>query len=153
MGRRRFERPGHKWVRELAPIRVARSALGPNNPHRDLFLSQHHSLYLDDVLIPVVELLNHHTIVRCHGEDLEEIEYFHIRLERHSVIYAEGAACEKLHAKGIITFDNCEEYRRLYGEPPSHEPTFSPMLAYIDVRSMLRVTVAECYLTVDRCSH
>ena len=53
---RRFERQyGQKWPEEIAPIRVAPSALGPNTPHRELFLSRYHCLYLDGVLIPVVD--------------------------------------------------------------------------------------------------
>jgi hypothetical protein len=66
--------------RRGAPIRVAQSALGPRTPHRDLFLSQYHCLYLDGVLIPVVDLLNYSSITRCSAEDLREIEYFHIKL-------------------------------------------------------------------------
>src|SRR5262249_46702365 len=69
---RRFERPrGQKWPEEIAPIRVAQSALGPGTPHRDLFLSRYHCLYLDGVLIPAVDLLNNSTIVRC-SDDLGE---------------------------------------------------------------------------------
>src|SRR6516165_5138223 len=90
---RRFERkPTQKWAEAIAPIRIARSALGPNTPHRDLYLSRYHCLYLDGVLIPAVDLINNLTIARCSAKDLREIEYFHIKLERHSVIYAEGAA-------------------------------------------------------------
>jgi Hint domain len=45
---RRHERQlGQKWEEEIAPVRVARSALGPNTPHRDLYLSRYHRLYLD----------------------------------------------------------------------------------------------------------
>ena len=78
------------------PVRVARSALGPNTPSRDLFLSPGHRLYLDGVLVPAVDLLNHLTIARHSAEDLTEIEYFHIKLDRHNVIYAEGAPCETM---------------------------------------------------------
>src|SRR5262245_36305811 len=68
---RRFERQnGQKWPISIAPIRVAPSALGPNTPHRELFLSQYHCLYLDGVLIPVVDLLNNKTITRCSAEGL-----------------------------------------------------------------------------------
>jgi Hint domain len=90
------------------------SDAGPNTPHRELFLSRYHCLYLDGVLIPVVELLNNSTITRCSAEDLREIEYFHFKLERHSVIYAEGAACETLQAVTAVNSDNVEfeEYRR-----------------------------------------
>ena len=63
--RRRFERQfGQKWGEQIAPIRVARSALGPNTPHRDLYLSRYHCLYLDGVLIPAVDLINNSSIAR-----------------------------------------------------------------------------------------
>jgi hypothetical protein len=47
-------------------------------PHRDLYLSRYHCMYLDGVLIPAVDLLNDSTITRCSAEDLREVEYFHI---------------------------------------------------------------------------
>jgi hypothetical protein len=139
--RRRFERQcGQKWAEEIAPIRVAQSALGPNTPHRDLFLSRYHCLYLDGVLIPVVDLLNNSTITRCSAEDLQEIEYFHIKLERHSVIYADGAACETLQAVTAVNSENVEfeEYRRLYGEPSLPDEPAAPMLGYNGGRARLR---------------
>jgi hypothetical protein len=140
VGRRHYERQcGQKWAKGIAPIRVTRSALGPNTPHRDLFLSQYHRLYLDGVLIPVVDLLNDSTIARSSAEDLREIEYFHIKLDRHSVIYAEGAASETLQAISVMNWDNVEEYRRLYGEPSlPDEPACAPVLGYNGGRSMLR---------------
>jgi hypothetical protein len=137
---RRFERErGQKWPEEIAPIRVAPSALGPNTPHRELFLSRYHCLYLDGVLIPVVDLLNHSTIARCSDEDLREIEYFHFKLERHSVIYAEGAACETLQAVTAVNSENVEfeEYRRLYGEPLLPDEPVAPVLGYNGGRSRL----------------
>jgi Hint domain len=138
---RRFERERRqKWPEEIAPIRVAQSALGPGTPHRDLFLSRYHCLYLDGVLIPVVGLLNNSTIARCSAEDLREIEYFHFKLERHSVIYAEGAACETLRAVTAVNSDNVEfeEYRRLYGESSLPNEPAAPMLGYNGGRSRLR---------------
>ena len=41
-------------------------------------------------------LINGTTIVICDSSDLDEFEYFHIKLERHDVIYAEGAPCGTL---------------------------------------------------------
>jgi hypothetical protein len=138
---RRFEREcGQKWAEEIAPIRVAPSALGPNTPHRELFLSRYHCLYLDGVLIPVVDLLNRSTITRWGAEDLQEIEYFHIKLDRHSVIYAEGAACETLQAITAANSDDVEleEYKRLYGEPTLPDEPAAPVLGYNGGRSRLR---------------
>jgi Hint domain len=125
-----------RWTKENAPILVAQSVLGPNNPHRDLYLSGGHSLYLDGVLIPVVDLVNDQTIVRCQA-DRAEIEYFHIKLERHDIIFAEGAACETLVGQGVVCCDNFEEYRALYGDPPA-EPFCAPLLGYNGGRSAIK---------------
>jgi hypothetical protein len=139
--RRRFERePGQKWDQKIVPIRVARSALGPNTPHRDLYLSRYHCLYVDGVLIPAVDLINGSTIARVDAIHLREIEYFHIKLERHGVIYAEGAACETLQAVTAVNSDEIEfeQYRRLYGEPSLPDEPAAPMLGYNGGRSRLR---------------
>ena len=109
-------------------IRMARSALGPNTPCRDLFLSPGHRLYLDGVLVPAVDLLNDLTISRASVGDLREIEYFHIKLDRHSVIYAEGAACETLQTMSGVKGDDLEEYRRLYEGVPLCRRTSPPAL-------------------------
>ena len=143
--RRRFERePGQKWDQKIVPIRVARSALGPNTPHRDLYLSPYHCLYLDGVLIPAVDLINNSTIARCSVKDLREIEYFHIKLERHSVIYAEGAACETLRAITAVNSDSLEfeEYRRLHGDSLPDEPV-APVLGYNGGRARLRGRIRD----------
>src|SRR5262249_9392256 len=135
-----FERePGRKWDQKIVPIRVARSALGPNTPHRDLYLSPNHCLYLDGVLIPAVDLINNSTIARCSAKELREIEYFHIKLERHSVIYAEGAACETLREVTAVNSDRLEfeEYRRLYGDSLP-DATVAPLLCYNGGRARLR---------------
>jgi hypothetical protein len=139
--RRRFERQSEpKWGEEVAPIRVARSALGPNTPHRDLYLSRYHCLYLDGVLIPAVDLVNNSSIARVDIEDLREIEYFHIKLDHHSVIYAEGAACETLQAITAVNSDSVEfeEYRRLYGEPSLPDEPVAPVLGYNGGKARLR---------------
>src|SRR5437588_2620922 len=106
---RRFERQcGEKWDQKIVPIRVARSALAPNTPHRDLYLSRSHCLYIDGVLIPALHLINGSTIARVDDISLAEIEYFHIKLDHHSVIYAEGAACETLRAITAVNADSVE---------------------------------------------
>ena len=139
--RRRFERQsGQEWAEEIAPIRVAQSALGPNTPHRDLYLSRYHCLYLDGVLIPAVDLINDSTIAKFDAIHLREIEYFHIKLDRHSVIYAEGAACETLRAVTAVNSDELEfeEYRKLYGRPSLPDEPAAPVLGYNGGRARLR---------------
>ena len=87
-----------------------------------------------------MDLINGSTIARVDDIPLREIEYFHIKLDRHSVIYAEGAACETLQAVNAVNSDDLEfeEYRRLYGEPSLPEEPAAPMLGYNGGRSRLR---------------
>ncbi|MBS0537293.1 MAG: Hint domain-containing protein [Proteobacteria bacterium] len=72
------------------PVRVARSALDDNVPSRDMVLTAPHAIYMDGILVSIGNLANGSTIA------FEEIEgqFFHIELDTHDVIEAEGAACE-----------------------------------------------------------
>ena len=65
-------------------------------PRRDLFLSPHHSLFIEGLLIPIEWLTNGKTITLAEMDDCEAIQYFHIELETHEVIFAEGAPAETL---------------------------------------------------------
>ncbi|MDR3665165.1 MAG: Hint domain-containing protein, partial [Mycobacterium sp.] len=76
----------------MLPIRIAAGALGEGSPVRDLYVSPEHMLCLDDVLIPADKLLNGTTVTRADGLDV--VQYFHIELPRHAVLYAEGALAE-----------------------------------------------------------
>src|SRR5271167_598533 len=82
--------PTKAWVKDVLPVRVARSALGPNVPHADLCITKGHALLIDGVLVPVCNLINGATITLYDARALDELEFFHIKLERHDVIYAEG---------------------------------------------------------------
>jgi hypothetical protein len=90
-------------------------------------------------LIPAVDLINDLTIARVDAVHLRKIEYFHIKLERHSMIYAEGAACETLQAVTAVNSDSLEfeEYRRLHGDSLPDEPV-APVLGYNGGRARLR---------------
>src|SRR5271165_5712076 len=44
--------PSKPWVKDALPIRIARSALGPELPHADLYVTGGHSLLIDGVLVP-----------------------------------------------------------------------------------------------------
>jgi hypothetical protein len=101
-------------------------------PNRDLYLSPAHSLFVDGVLIPVKHLVNDRSVVRADMDDREVIEYFHIELETHEVIFAEGAPTETLLVTtGREGFANFVEYERLYGseERPAMKP-FARIYSY-----------------------
>ena len=96
--------PDQDWTDDVAPIKVCRSALAPNVPHRDLYLSPSHALYLDGVLVCVGGLVNDRSIVRCAKGELDQVSYFHLELEGHHVILAEGAPAESLLADRMVPF-------------------------------------------------
>jgi hypothetical protein len=88
--------PTKAWVKKALPVRIAQSALGPNVPSSDLYVTQEHALLIDGVLVTAGSLINGTTITVYHPRELDELEFFHITLERHDAIYAEGAPCETL---------------------------------------------------------
>jgi hypothetical protein len=130
VARRRYRRSeGARWVEYIRPVRIARDALGANTPSADLFITDTHAIYFDGDLIQALDLVNGTTIARYPADELDEIEYFHIRLETHDVIYAEDAECESLGDGDYDRFDNFVEYERLYGaQGASPAGRYAPML-------------------------
>jgi len=118
--------PSKAWVKEAQPVRIARSALAPNVPHADLYVTAAHSLLIDGVLVPAEMLINGKTITRYEPTS-DELELFHIKLESHDVIYAEGAPAETLlHVDE--SFVNFAEYLRQYGMPETAEGRCAPLV-------------------------
>jgi len=139
IGRQRFRKDSRAWHWSMAPIRVARLALSDQYPHRDLYLSPSHSLLFDDVLIPVEVLVNGSSIAPAMMDDSDVIDYFHIELETHEVIFAEGAPAETLLVTGDReAFSNFVEYERLYGaDQQAAMKPFAPILKYTGARGEL----------------
>ena len=121
--------PSKPWVKEVLPIRIVRSALAPNVPQADLYVTQTHALFIDGVLVPAGNLINDITITLYEAREHDELEFFHIKLESHDVIYAEGAPVETLR-----NFDenavNFVDYLRKYGTPKTEETPCVPIVSY-----------------------
>jgi len=131
--------PAKPWGKAVLPVRIARSALGPNVPHADLYLSQWHSLLIDDVLVPAAYLINGTTITKYAARELDELQYFHIKLESHDVICAEGAPCDTvLNPEVIAGAVNFADYLREYGTPKTDETPCAPFVGYDGGRSELK---------------
>ncbi len=76
---------------------------------------RNHAMYLDGVLIEAKDLVNGVSIVQA--ERVDKVEYFHIELETHDVIIAEGALSESfIDDDSRFMFHNAHEYRALYPE-------------------------------------
>lgn len=90
----------------LRPIRIAKGALGAALPHRDLTVSRHHRILLTS---KIVKRMYGETEVLANAKDLTEIDgigmaplrgpvtYYHILMQHHEILFAEGAAAESLY--------------------------------------------------------
>ena len=114
-------------MQDAAPVRIARSALAPEVPHTDLYVTGHHSVLIDDVLVPAMMLINGTTVTRYEALEYDELEYFHIKLESHDVIYAEGAPAETLFDVNESAV-NFADYLRRYGAPTIEEVRCAPLI-------------------------
>jgi hypothetical protein len=99
------------------PVIVRKGALADNTPHRDLRITKGHALYIDGVLIPVEELINQHSILW--DDRAQEVAIFHIELETHDVLIADGAAAESYRNDGNRwLFQNANAGWGLSPQPP-----------------------------------
>ncbi len=89
------------------PVIVSKGALADNLPHRDLRLTKGHSLLLDGALIPVEVMVNHRSI--RWDDRAQEVEFYHIELATHAVLFAEGAPAESFRDDGNrLLFHNAD---------------------------------------------
>ena len=130
---------GRAWHDNVMPVRVARFAIGDHAPHRDLYLSPLHCIFFNESLIPVMYLINEASIAQGMPSDMSAIEYYHIELDTHEVIYAEGALVESYDGWNRENFSNFVQYERLYGVERQSEMTPpAPILRYRGRRQELK---------------
>ncbi len=91
VGRRRIDLRRHPRAADVEPIRVRADAFGHGLPVRDLVLSPDHAVLVDGALIPIRHLANGRSIA---AEARAEVTYFHLELDRHDALIAEGLVCE-----------------------------------------------------------
>ncbi len=92
IGRRRLDLVAHPRPEAAAPIRIRRGAFADGVPHRDLLVSPDHAVLGDGTLICARQLINGTTIRQEQG--LSEVTYFHVELDTHSIMLAEGLPAE-----------------------------------------------------------
>ena len=149
IGRMSFSRQCESsWSKEVAPIKISRSAIEDGVPHTDVFMSPSHALYFDGALIPCGHLVNGHSITREPMSSETRLDYFHIELATHDVIFAEGLPAETLQgAANRMHFDNYLEYEHLYpGQSLVPLAPCAPVLSLdggrAELRSRLRSALA-----------
>jgi Hint domain len=104
------------------PVIVRKGALAPKVPHQDLRVTKGHSLYVDGVLIPVEFLVNHRSILW--DDRAQEVSIYHIELDTHDVLLANGAPAESYRDDGNRwLFENANSG---WDQPP--KPPGAPVL-------------------------
>lgn len=89
----------------LRPIRVARDAFGKGRPAKETLLSPNHRVLLHgwraellfgeaEVIVPIKALVDGKTVTLA--DDVAEVEYFHLLLEQHEIVFANGMLSESL---------------------------------------------------------
>jgi hypothetical protein len=109
-----------------------------------LYVTKAHALLIDGLLVPVCSLINDTTITLYDAGELDELEFFHLKLELHDVIYAEGAPCETLLSvdENAVNF---AEYLRQYGPPMIKDARCAPSVGFgrrIEIKSRFRSAVS-----------
>jgi hypothetical protein len=111
------------------PVKISRFAIDGKVPHLDLYVSPWHAIYIDGVLIPAKYLVNGLNIV-ADAKRESSLTYFHIELDTHEAILAEGLAVESFRRNDPDAFDNADEYVSLYGPPGEPLTPFAPIVLY-----------------------
>ncbi len=98
------------------PVCIKAGAITPASPARDLHVSPGHGIFVNGILVPAWRLVNGVSVTQAVA--VEQVEYFHVELERHEVILAENCAVESFLEQeeyGLrALFQNAAEFHALY---------------------------------------
>jgi len=149
IGRRKVSRERTGPWNGDGPVKISRFAIDGKAPHSDLYVSPAHAIYIDGILIRASDLVNGVTIVADAKPEALSLTYFHIALDTHEAIIAEGLAVESYQRDNPNAFDNADEYVRLYGSHGEPLTPFAPILRYRSSRqelaSHMRSALAPVY--------
>ena len=120
IGRRTLDL-GPSAARDALPVLITPGAFGPGLPARPLRLSPSHCVHTGGVLIPVTHLVNGATIIR--EMSASAMTYYHVELDRHDILLAEGLPCESYFDDG--------NRGALYQEVGRRSPARKPFAAIV----------------------
>jgi hypothetical protein len=91
IGHRRTDLARHPRPLDVMPVRVRAHAFADSLPSRDLVLSPDHAVFVAGKLVPIRYLINNVSIAQ---ETHASITYWHVELDRHDLLLAEGLPAE-----------------------------------------------------------
>jgi autotransporter passenger strand-loop-strand repeat protein len=91
IGHRNLDIRRHPTPALVTPVRVRAGALGEGLPRRDLWLSPGHNIAINGALAPIFLLINGHSVAQI---EREHVVYWHVELEAHDILLAEGVPAE-----------------------------------------------------------
>lgn len=111
IGRRPLSAADLRANPRFLPVRLARDALGPGLPTRDMQVSPQHRLLIAhpraellfaeyEVLVPALHLLGRPGISRATAQD---VTYVHLLFDQHEVIHADGIWSESFQPGACVT--------------------------------------------------
>ena len=112
VGRREIDCTAHPRPEDVWPVRIEPDAFAPGVPHRVLWLSPDHAVWVGGdaasgapgTLFPVRYLINGATVAQV---PCDVVSYFHVELDRHGVLLAEGMPAESyLDTGNRAAFEN-----------------------------------------------
>ncbi|RZJ43127.1 MAG: Hint domain-containing protein, partial [Brevundimonas sp.] len=113
IGRRSYARRFANGNKDVLPVCFKAGSISDNVPARDLHVSPKHAMFIDGVLIAAERLVNGVTVTQA--TEVDEVTYWHIELDSHDVLIAEGAASESfVDDNSRAMFHNAAEFAELY---------------------------------------
>ena len=117
IGHRLTDCDAHPEPRKAWPVRVAAGTFGAGLPYADLWLSPAHALCLDGSLVPVRGLIDGDRIAQV---ERAEVTYWHVELDDHDVLLANGLPAESyLDTGNRVGFDNAGSSLLPFDEDPA----------------------------------
>jgi autotransporter passenger strand-loop-strand repeat protein len=91
IGHRAVDLARHPAPENVWPVRVAAHAFGDNLPRRDLWVSPDHALAVDGALLRAIDLANGVSVAQV---PCRRVDYWHVELDAHDILLAEGLPAE-----------------------------------------------------------
>jgi hypothetical protein len=128
---------------KILPICIKAGALDDGAPRRNIWVSPNHALYFAGMLIEARDLINGSSIAQPVTAEL--VEYFHVELDSHDLLVAEGIATESyIDEDNRGMFDNARDYYERYPDKAARTAQYcAPRLSEGSAVEQARASIAD----------